>query len=188
MRETIENHLLLFVHHHLLLVTNTLKQQQQQKQTIIKIHPFNELKNQNQEVVSPPFYTSPNGYKMRLKVYPNGYGKGKGSHLSVFVHIEKGENDDQLVWPFRGTYTVTLLNQKSNQNHYSYQLVVNSEDIEKYPNSFNKPTSSFIEGFGLPHFVTHEKVMERSETTAYLEEDTVYVKVTAEPEKHWLLS
>ena len=33
--------------------------------------------------ISPPFYTHKNGYKMRLEVYPNGYGDGKGTHLSL---------------------------------------------------------------------------------------------------------
>jgi len=32
---------------------------------------------------SPPFYTHPQGYKMCLNVDANGYGDGKGTHISV---------------------------------------------------------------------------------------------------------
>ena len=58
---------------------------------------------------SEPFYSHPNGYKMCLSVYPNGTGKGTGSHLSVFVNLMRSEHDDDLSWPFQGKITVTLV-------------------------------------------------------------------------------
>ena len=37
-------------------------------------------------VLSGPFYTSPQGYKMIMRVHhPNGKGEGKGSYLSVLA-------------------------------------------------------------------------------------------------------
>ena len=33
---------------------------------------------------SPPFYTSPHGYRMCIRTYLNGDGIGKGTHISVF--------------------------------------------------------------------------------------------------------
>lgn len=58
---------------------------------------------------SEPFYSHPSGYKMCLSVYAYGTGKGRSNHISVFAHIMKGEYDDKLSWPFRGTVTVTLI-------------------------------------------------------------------------------
>ena len=40
---------------------------------------------------SPPFYSAQYGYKMCAKLYMNGDGFGKGSHLSLFFVVMKGE-------------------------------------------------------------------------------------------------
>lgn len=46
------------------------------------------------------FYTSKYGYKMCLRVYLNGDGTGRGTHLSLFFVVMKGPNDALLRWPF----------------------------------------------------------------------------------------
>ena len=46
---------------------------------------------------------------MCLSVYPNGTGKGAGSHLSVYVNLMHGEHDDNLSWPFQGNITVKVI-------------------------------------------------------------------------------
>ena len=58
---------------------------------------------------SPPFYTHKNGYKMRLEVYPNGCGNGKGTHISLFARLLKGENDYNLKWPMIIVLTIQLI-------------------------------------------------------------------------------
>ena len=40
---------------------------------------------------SPPFYSDQHGYKMCAKLYLNGEGAGKGTHLSLFFVLMKGE-------------------------------------------------------------------------------------------------
>ena len=52
-------------------------------------------------VYSPPFYTSRTGYKMCARLYLNGDGMGKGTHLSLFFVVMKGRYDALLKWPFR---------------------------------------------------------------------------------------
>ena len=66
---------------------------------------------------SKAFYTSLNGYRMCLGVFPGGNGEGKGTHVSLFVHLMKGENDSELKWPFRGSVVVELLNQQADHTH-----------------------------------------------------------------------
>ena len=46
------------------------------------------------------FYTSKYGYKMCLRIYLNGDGTGRGSHLSLFFVVMRGLNDALLKWPF----------------------------------------------------------------------------------------
>ena len=78
---------------------------------------------------SPPFFTHPHGYKMCLNVDANGYGDGKGSHVSVVVFMMKGEYDDSLKWPFLGDITIQLLNQiEDDDRHHVDTLHVTAED------------------------------------------------------------
>ncbi|XP_042372115.1 TNF receptor-associated factor 3-like, partial [Plectropomus leopardus] len=50
---------------------------------------------------SQPFYTGYFGYKMCARVYLNGDGMGKGTHLSLFFVVMRGEYDALLPWPFK---------------------------------------------------------------------------------------
>lgn len=50
---------------------------------------------------SQPFYTGYFGYKMCARIYLNGDGMGKGTHLSLFFVVMRGEYDALLPWPFK---------------------------------------------------------------------------------------
>ena len=65
---------------------------------------------------SPPFYTNTHGYKMCVKVEM----RPQHCYLYVYSHLLRGEYDDGLKWPFRGTVVVQLLNQLSDDNHHDY--------------------------------------------------------------------
>ena len=78
---------------------------------------FEEYRRDNDKWYSPPFYTHPNSYKMCLSVVPNGIGRGKGTHLPVYVYLMKGEFDGQLEWPFKGDITIKLVNQEEDKDH-----------------------------------------------------------------------
>ncbi|XP_016354376.1 TNF receptor-associated factor 2-like isoform X1 [Sinocyclocheilus anshuiensis] len=49
---------------------------------------------------SPAFYSSKYGYKMCLRLYLNGDGTGRGTHLSLFFVVMRGKYDALLKWPF----------------------------------------------------------------------------------------
>ena len=66
---------------------------------------YQKLKKDGDQFNSPPFYTSPTGYKTCISVYANGNGDGEGTHVSVYAYLMKGDNDDSLTWPFTGTVT-----------------------------------------------------------------------------------
>ena len=77
---------------------------------------------------SPPFYTHPHGYKMCLCIWPNGFGPGKGTHFGVSIRLMRGEFDDHLKWPFRGSITFVLLDQEGGKNHKNLINVVHFND------------------------------------------------------------
>ena len=75
---------------------------------------------------SDPFYATPGGYKMCIRVDTNGAGAGEGTHVLVFTEILEGRYDDQLHWPFQGTVTYELLNQLTDDKHYSRIAIHNA--------------------------------------------------------------
>ena len=83
---------------------------------------FEQHRKGDDEWFSPPFYTNPNGYKMCLKVAPNGWAEGKGTHISMYVHMMRGEFDEQLKWPFRGDITVQLLNWEVDEKPFARMI------------------------------------------------------------------
>ena len=83
---------------------------------------FKQHKRANDEWYSPPFYTHTHGYSTCIKVWANGCKSGKGTHLSVFSGLMRGDFDDDLQWPFEGTITIQLLNQLEDTNHYTHTI------------------------------------------------------------------
>ena len=70
-----------------------------------------------EDCLSPPFYSHLHGYRMRIRVSPNGLVISEGTHISLTVHLMKGLFDDHLKWPFRGSISVALCNQDSDRDH-----------------------------------------------------------------------
>uniref|UniRef100_A0A8C4HQ89 TNF receptor-associated factor n=1 Tax=Dicentrarchus labrax TaxID=13489 RepID=A0A8C4HQ89_DICLA len=66
---------------------------------------------------SQPFYTGYFGYKMCARVYLNGDGMGKGTHLSLFFVVMRGEYDALLPWPFKQKVTLMLMDQGPSRKH-----------------------------------------------------------------------
>lgn len=51
-------------------------------------------------VCVPAFYSSKYGYKMCLRLYLNGDGSGRSTHLSLFFVVMRGKYDALVKWPF----------------------------------------------------------------------------------------
>ncbi|XP_078392895.1 TNF receptor-associated factor 2-like, partial [Cetorhinus maximus] len=66
---------------------------------------------------SPAFSSHPFGYQLCCRMYPNGDGSGKGSHVSLFLAVVRGEYDGVLPWPFRQKVTFLLLDQAQQRHH-----------------------------------------------------------------------
>ena len=84
---------------------------------------FEKHKKENIEWRSPPFYNDLKGYKLRLGVYPNGYGIHKDHKVSIYLVLMKGEFEDQLKWPPEGYCPLKLLNQDQ-EGHKAMSLLI----------------------------------------------------------------
>eukprot|EP00117_Sycon_ciliatum_P020117 scpid71365/ scgid5690/ TNF receptor-associated factor 3; CD40 receptor-associated factor 1; TRAFAMN len=91
------------------------------RQDGVMLWKISDLERRKQEAVSgktpslysPPFYSSPCGYKMCLRVYLNGDGTGHETHVSLFFAVMRGDFDGLLRWPFQQKVTLMLLSQNS---------------------------------------------------------------------------
>ena len=115
---------------------------------------------------SAPFYTSRHGYKLCLRLYMDGDGDGKGTHLSFFLTIMKGEFDALLQWPFKQTVTLTLLDQDKTKN------IVQSFRPEPTSSSFQRPQSEMNVASGCPLFAPLTVL----NNSSYVKQDTMFLE------------
>ncbi|CAN2390854.1 TNF receptor-associated factor 2 [Pristimantis euphronides] len=117
---------------------------------------------------SPPFYTNKYGYKMCLRIYLNGDGTGRGTHLSLFFVVMKGPSDALLRWPFNQKVTLMLLDQ-NNREH-----IIDAFRPDTSSSSFQRPVSEMNIASGCPLFCPLSKLDGKN---SYIREDTIFIKV-----------
>ncbi len=115
---------------------------------------------------SAPFYTSRHGYKICLRLYMNGDGTGKGTHLSFFVTLMRGEYDALLPWPFRQAINLTLVDQNKQRD------IVQSFRPEPTSSSFQRPRNEMNVASGCPTFAPISVL----DNNSYVKDDTMFFK------------
>ena len=122
---------------------------------------------------SPPFYTGQNaGYKLRLFLYMDGDGSGKGTYLSFFIAVMRGEYDAQLTWPFKQKVTLILQDQDHLQQHIAKWF---KPDPTEYNTSFHRPSPHSemnIPAFGCPKFAPLSVL----DNPSYVKDDTMMLR------------
>ena len=116
---------------------------------------------------SPPFYTSPQGYRMCVRAYLNGDGIGKGTHLSVFFVLMRSEHDNLLSWPFKQSVHFTLINQKNPAASITEAFVP-----DLHSPSFKKPENDMNIASGFPKFARQSILQDENFTQGNI----IYIK------------
>ena len=142
------------------------------------ISDFSEKKEANEEWISSSFYTHNRGYKFRFELNPNGYSRGSGSHMSVYVQLMRGEYDNELEWPFEGDIRVELLNWRADKNHHSCTLHFNryiDDDGTSTSRVINQETAASL---GKHQFISHTDLAPTT-NTEYLCDNYLKLSVSA---------
>ena len=138
---------------------------------------FTKRKQFNNEYYSQPFYSHPNGYKLCLKGYANGYGKGKGTHISIYARLMKGDYDNNLQWPFEGDIVTELLNWKENNNHFRGSTIHLNKSDGSSTSRVTKENYA-LSSLGLHQFISHFSLLCNPDTnTEYLQDDCLRLRV-----------
>ena len=134
---------------------------------------YSKRKQFNNQYYSPPFTTSPQGYRLCLNVWANGHGSGKGSHLTIAAYIMKGQHDDRLQWPFTGTIIIELLNWLEDKGHYKKTL-----EIDTNIDFVRVTEREYGKNHGYYQFISQSS-LNSSTNPQYLYQDCICVRVQA---------
>ena len=132
---------------------------------------------------SPPFYSHSGGYKLMVQLWPNGVGTYKGTHMSVFLVVMRGEYDDQLKWPFTGEVTVRMLNRSksggSTQNTGHRDTTICFDNSTPLCSRRKPEGCNSLPAWGYLGFISHSELpYNAAKNTTYLREDRVRFVVT----------
>ena len=119
---------------------------------------------------SPPMYTHVGGYKFFMSIASNGFGEGYNDSVDLGVWYMKGEFDDQLKWPFKGRFTVQLV------NHFPGG--VNKEVVEE--KSWDRPKCEYggYSSFSNFQFISHAELdCDNSRKTHFLKDDCLQFRI-----------
>ncbi len=137
-----------------------------------KISGFSALKKENGCFYSDSFYAVGGGWKVRLAIYPNGRGTGKGTHVSVQIEFLKRDTN---CWQ-DGGIKITLLNQVSDCYHHT--VCVPLKNLIKFQCT------------DLPLFISQAALVCRdsSRYIQFLQEDNLYFRFSMHSYHHksWL--
>ena len=155
---------------------------------VFKMDRFTYHKNSRTLWESPPFFSHPRGYKIYLQVNTFGMdGRGQKT-ISVKVCLMHGCNDDNLVWPFKGTVIFHLMNQDSDVNH----RLGRAKFLERRESEKNRRVSAAqgksVAGWGVNDIL----VPTDPDFWCYVQSDCLYIRVSEVEvglaNRPWLLS
>ena len=154
-----------------------------QAHVTFKLPNFLEYK-EKKEFYSPPFYSSPGGYKMCVRLSFNNTTR----YIVAYIYLMRGENDDNLQWPFRSAEIgIELLNQLKDTDHISKSIVYRADRDSK---SNRRVTDGERAGSGYGKAMLL-KIDDEDQSEPYLVDDTLYFRVTVlrapSPCKPWLV-
>ena len=149
------------------------------RQVVVKMFDFRDKKASKQKWISSPFFVDEERYKICLRVDAAGYGDGKGTHVSVYLHFMKRPYDDKLEesrhWPLRGTFTIELLNQYPNGDHYARSMLLSGYLCSECVNRVFD--GNMTTGLGFDQFISHDII---PNYINHLIDDALYFNITYE--------
>ena len=148
---------------------------------VVKMSSFSKKLRDKEQWYSSPFFTFEGGYQLCLRVDAAGNGKGEGTHVSVFLHLMKGPHDNELEqlghWPLRGTFTIELLNQLNDNDHYSHMVQFHHHICSECVNRVLEGDKANA-AWGL-QFISHDTLLHHS-NNSYHKSDYLMFRISYE--------
>jgi hypothetical protein len=107
---------------------------------------------------------------MRARLYLDGDGNARRTHLSLFFVLMRGEHDAILQFPFTYKVTFCLYDQTAQQRH-----IIDSFRPDIKSASFQRPRSEMNIASGIPKFFPLAIIQQ--DNNPYVQNDTMFIKV-----------
>ena len=131
------------------------------------------LSERQTSIYSSPFFSSPTGYKMCARLYFNGDGNARRTHISLFFVLMLGPHDSLLEFPFSYKVTFCLFDQSGAQKH-----IIDSFRPDPKSNSFQRPQGLMNIASGIPKFAPLGMITQAG--TPYVKNDTMFIRVAVD--------
>ena len=118
---------------------------------------------------SAPCYTKQYEYKYCTRLYLQGDGMGRSTHVSLFFVVMKSEYDQLLNWPMQKRITFELINHVNQAESVIESFVSNPRS-----SSFQRPTNNMNVASGCPMFISIERFL----TGGFAVDNCAYIKTT----------
>ena len=123
------------------------------------------------------FYTGKRGYKLKVRLYPDGDQSNRNSYLSAYVGIMKGHYDAILPWPFRQQVTFTVIDQQYDPSRRKNEVAILNTEQTCVRFSGRPIREENPELMGIPRLISHKVLF----TRRYVEYDTLFLRVEVGP-------
>ena len=120
---------------------------------------------------SAPCYTKQYEYKYCTRLYLQGDGMGRSTHVSLFFVVMKSEYDQLLTWPMQKRITFELINHANEAESVVESFVSNPRS-----SSFQRPTNNMNVASGCPMFIALESFL----CGGFIVDNCVYIKTTVQ--------
>ncbi|CAF1595255.1 unnamed protein product [Adineta ricciae] len=134
---------------------------------------FHDAQTQRQQSMYSPTFITPSGYNMCVRLYPHGDADVRGTHMSIYAVLLRGDHDDRLIWPLSCRLQFVLVDQ-TRINGIEQHL---SEEIwsDFHSKCFERPDTMMNQGYGIKKFVDLEVIHQHK--NLYIKDDTIYIQV-----------
>ena len=118
---------------------------------------------------SAPCYTKQYEYKYCSRLYLNGDGMGRSTHISIFFVVMKSEYDELLTWPMQKRITFELINLEDPADSVIGTFVSNLKS-----SSFLRPTENMNVATGCPTFISIERFVKGG----FVKDNCAYIRTS----------
>lgn len=124
--------------------------------------------NAVRSIFSEYFYTHLYGYKLRLRLFPNGDGLAKDKNMSLFFQIVRDEFSNIQKWPFDRRVTLSLMSQETGTSDIEMCIQPDPRN-----SSYQRPISACNIANGLPFFAERYDLRPNG---PYCKDDKIVIK------------
>ena len=118
---------------------------------------------------SAPCYTKQYEYKYCSRLYLNGDGIGRSTHISIFFVVMKSEYDELLTWPMQKRITFELINLED-----AADSVIETFASNVKSSSFLRPMKNMNVATGCPTFISIERFVKGG----FVKDNCAYIRTS----------